>query len=90
MYVWSIFKKKPVCVVKNAHGVDENNIGRWIVSVAALPFSDLVASGSFDNKLKLWKVGENYKSLVLIDAFQLVSIIVMFDALAGRLFNLKL
>jgi ribosomal RNA-processing protein 9 len=74
LYVWSNFKKKPVCIVKAAHGKEtENGQGRWIVSVAALPYSDLVASGSSDGKLKLWKVGENYKSLVLVEEFALVS-----------------
>jgi ribosomal RNA-processing protein 9 len=74
LYVWSTSKKKPVCVVKDAHGMnDEGTAARWLVSVAALPYSDLIASGSSDGKLKLWKVGENYKTLSLIDEFQLVS-----------------
>lgn len=61
--------------MKNAHGLDKEGNGRWIASVAALPFTDLVASGSSDGKLKLWKVSENYKELTLIDEFQLVSIV---------------
>jgi ribosomal RNA-processing protein 9 len=72
-----VSKKKPVCVVKNAHGVDSEENPRWICSVASLPFTDLIASGSSDGNLKLWKVSENYKDLTLIDEFQLVS--VLFD-----------
>ncbi|KAI6234129.1 WD domain, G-beta repeat protein [Aphelenchoides fujianensis] len=66
LYVWSVFKKKPVCVVRNAHGTHEDGHARWITAVRALPFSDLVASGSSDGHLKLWKVGENYKTLTLV------------------------
>jgi len=77
LYVWSASKKKPVCIVKNAHGIEEGERGnaRWIVSVAAFPYSDLIASGSSDGKLKLWKVAENYKSLVPIDEFQLTGFV---------------
>ncbi len=34
-------KKKPVSVIEHAHGV-----GNWIYSVAAVPYADIVASGS--------------------------------------------
>ena len=39
--MWDINKKKPTATVPNAHGP-----GRWICAVAALPYSDLVASGT--------------------------------------------
>ncbi|KAI6179272.1 U3 small nucleolar RNA interacting protein 2 [Aphelenchoides besseyi] len=64
LYIWSVSKKKPVCVVQNAHGLHEDGQSRWICSVASLPYSDLVASGSSDGKFKLWKVSENYKAMV--------------------------
>lgn len=76
--------------MKNAHGMDDEGISpRWIVSIAALPYSDLIVTGSSDGKLKLWKVGENYKTLVLIDEFQLVSFLV-FLVVVVRIMNRSL
>jgi ribosomal RNA-processing protein 9 len=56
--LWSINKKKPVYAVSDAHGPDQ-----WIISVAALPYTDLVASGSADGCIRIWKVGEGPPSL---------------------------
>ncbi|KAL3101082.1 hypothetical protein niasHS_001542 [Heterodera schachtii] len=44
---------------------------RWICAVATLPYTDLVASGSADGWLRLWSVGQNYKSIEPVDAFHL-------------------
>ncbi|CAD5208996.1 unnamed protein product [Bursaphelenchus okinawaensis] len=72
IYVWSVFKKKPVCMVREAHGVDEKTgETRWITAVTARPYSDLVVSGSSNGQLKFWKVAEDYKSLTLVDTFLL-------------------
>lgn len=30
--------------------------GRWVVSCAALPFTNVVASGSYDDCIRLWDV----------------------------------
>ncbi|XP_064476057.1 U3 small nucleolar RNA-interacting protein 2-like [Ornithodoros turicata] len=60
--LWTAMKKKPTCVVKEAHGRD-NDQPYWIVSVAALRCTDFVASGSWSGEIKLWKCGEEYKSL---------------------------
>lgn len=69
-----MFKKKPVCLVKEAHGRDPaTGQVRWLCAVAARPYSDLVVSGSSDGLLKLWKVAEDYKSLTLVDQYELVS-----------------
>jgi len=38
-------------VIVNAHGV-----GNWVSSVAALAFGDVVASGSCDGFIRLWRV----------------------------------
>lgn len=56
--LWSTTKKKPSVVVPNAHGA-----GNWISSVASLRHTDLVASGSSNGEIILWKVSENYKEL---------------------------
>ncbi|CAD5116412.1 DgyrCDS5303 [Dimorphilus gyrociliatus] len=57
--LWSVLKKKPIYVHKEAHPGPEN----WITSIAALSFSDLIASGSKDGFIRLWKCGPGYKSL---------------------------
>uniref|UniRef100_A0A915D034 Uncharacterized protein n=1 Tax=Ditylenchus dipsaci TaxID=166011 RepID=A0A915D034_9BILA len=79
IYLWSVFKKKPVCVVKRAHGVtkrSEKSVEpNWICSVASCPYTDLVASGSSDGVVRLWKVGEDYKSMKVVDEFTLTGFV---------------
>eukprot|EP01083_Nonionella_stella_P210644 762413_1 len=48
--LWSTKKKKPLYVERNAHG------GKWICSLAALRYSDVIASGSSDGHVRLWQV----------------------------------
>ncbi|VDK72649.1 unnamed protein product [Litomosoides sigmodontis] len=64
--VWSTFKKKPVCTQVEAHGRGADNQANWIVSVAARRYTDLIASGSCDGFVRLWKVAEDYKSITNI------------------------
>jgi ribosomal RNA-processing protein 9 len=45
---------------------------RWITAVAAQPFTDLVASGSSDGFIRLWKVSPNWKSLDPVDTIEMV------------------
>ncbi|XP_018565551.1 U3 small nucleolar RNA-interacting protein 2 [Anoplophora glabripennis] len=60
--VWSIMRKKPLCVIQNAHGVSSiNQQPNWISSIAPLLNTDLVASGSNDGFVKLWKLENNFK-----------------------------
>uniref|UniRef100_M4BH40 Uncharacterized protein n=1 Tax=Hyaloperonospora arabidopsidis (strain Emoy2) TaxID=559515 RepID=M4BH40_HYAAE len=47
--LWFNGRKKPVCVISNAHG------GKWISSLAVMPRTDLVASGSSDGQIRLWQ-----------------------------------
>ncbi|ULU08660.1 hypothetical protein L3Y34_019689 [Caenorhabditis briggsae] len=61
--IWSFWKKRPLTVRKQAHEQDEKGNGRWIVALAVLPYSDLLASGSNEGELKLWKIGENFRSI---------------------------
>jgi len=65
--LWSLKKKKPVCIVKNAHPLAtgngfeniESNIAGWIASISSIKNSDLVASGSSDGFIRLWKLNES-------------------------------
>lgn len=58
--LWSVLKKKPLYSVPEAHGSD-NEVPRWITSLATLLNSDLFASGSYDGTIRLWKVCDSYK-----------------------------
>lgn len=60
--LWSVLKKKPICMVKEAHG-SENGVPRWIMSLATLLNADVFASGSYDNQIRVWKVSDSYKNI---------------------------
>uniref|UniRef100_A0A8C2BTV1 U3 small nucleolar RNA-interacting protein 2 n=1 Tax=Cyprinus carpio TaxID=7962 RepID=A0A8C2BTV1_CYPCA len=64
--VWTVNKKKPVSTVKQAHG-SHGNTGLeqpyWVSSVAALHNSDIVASGSHNSAVQLWKCGQGFRGL---------------------------
>lgn len=51
-------KKKPTAMKKPAHGRDAHGVANWIASCAALAYTDLVASGSCDGVVRLWKCGD--------------------------------
>ncbi|KAL0840976.1 hypothetical protein ABMA28_014762 [Loxostege sticticalis] len=61
--IWSVLKKKPLCTVTEAHGA-ENDVPRWITSLATLLNSDVFASGSYDNNIRLWKVCDAYRKIL--------------------------
>jgi ribosomal RNA-processing protein 9 len=48
--LWSANKKKPVYNIRDAHS------GKWITATASLSSTDLVATGSSDGALRLWRV----------------------------------
>lgn len=62
--LWNLGRKKPVHSVPVAHGFDlttsesEGDIRtpRWITAVAALPYSDVFASASWDGNVRLWRI----------------------------------
>ena len=62
--MWGTMKKKPLCIVTNAHGVSASNEEpNWISSIATFTNTDLVASGSQDGQIKLWKCENNFRAL---------------------------
>lgn len=63
--VWSVLKKKPLCSITEAHG-SENGVPRWITSLATLLNSDVFASGSYDNHVRLWKICDGYRKIMLM------------------------
>lgn len=64
MVVWNANKKKPLCVVEEAHGRttsitasgEEVHNPNWVTSVSGCLNTDLVATGSCDGFIKLWKL----------------------------------
>lgn len=63
--LWSVLKKKPLYSISEAHGSD-NDVPRWITSLTTLLNSDLFASGSYDNYIRLWKIYDSYKKFEAI------------------------
>jgi len=62
--LWGVWRKKPLVNVPEAHGREEaSGEAHWLVSVAALHNSDLIASGSSDGAVRLWKVADGAKAL---------------------------
>lgn len=62
--LWSVTKKRPLCSVPRSHGCDPaSGLPRWVSSVAALLSSDLVASGSHDGCVRLWRCGVGFSTL---------------------------
>ncbi|NXJ74526.1 U3IP2 protein, partial [Trogon melanurus] len=64
--LWGLTKKKPLALVRQAHGVQEAQgleQPYWISAVAALRNSDLLATGSHSASVKLWKCGEGFRKV---------------------------
>nr|CCA14703.1 U3 small nucleolar RNAinteracting protein putative [Albugo laibachii Nc14] len=78
--LWSNGRKKPVFVHPNAHGA-----GKWISSVAVMPRSDLIASGSNDGCIRLWKADVQARTLTPVNTIPQCGFInsLSFDS-AGR------
>ncbi|KAM4652769.1 U3 small nucleolar RNA-interacting protein 2 [Discoglossus pictus] len=64
--LWSVSRKKPLTQVKCAHG-NHGDSGLeqpyWISAVSAALNSDVVASGSHDGFVRLWRCGEAFRGL---------------------------
>lgn len=74
--MWGVMKKKAISTVKAAHGVDvTNNEPRWISSLTTLHNTDLVASGSHDGFLRLWKSEPKQRKLSQVAEVYLGSIL---------------
>ncbi|KAL9709388.1 pre-rRNA processing protein [Leucoagaricus gongylophorus] len=72
--LWSTQKKKPIFTYPLAHGlhqVQSSTEGllktpRWITALAALAYSDLFISGSWDGQIRLWKLDSKLKSFSVL------------------------
>uniref|UniRef100_A0A182JQA1 Uncharacterized protein n=1 Tax=Anopheles christyi TaxID=43041 RepID=A0A182JQA1_9DIPT len=54
--LWSSGKKKPLHRIKLAHGQQDEGHPNWISAVGVLANSDIVASGSCDGIVRVWKL----------------------------------
>ncbi|XP_058443093.1 U3 small nucleolar RNA-interacting protein 2 [Malaya genurostris] len=61
--VWSSGKKKPLNTVRFAHGKTTNGEANWISSIATLLNTDVIASGSCDGFVRLWKLVGSSKNI---------------------------
>jgi ribosomal RNA-processing protein 9 len=72
LLLWKEEKKRPVGdVIKAAHG-QENGVARSVISCGALGLSDVLATGSSDGYLRLWKVS----SFGALESINLISIVI--------------
>ncbi|TFK31410.1 WD40-repeat-containing domain protein [Crucibulum laeve] len=72
--LWQTAKKKPVFTQAIAHGFHETVSAtegliqrpRWVTALSSLRYSDIIASGSWDGCIRLWKIDSKLKSLAPI------------------------
>ena len=57
-------------VVNAAHGE-----GNWISAVGSLRYTNLVASGSSNGEVILWKIGANFRELVPVQRIPVVGVV---------------
>ena len=62
--VWSASKKRPIAELKLAHGSSTGS-ANWITAIATLINTDLIASGSYDGYIRIWKLNKNYRDIKL-------------------------
>ena len=65
--LWSTTKKKPIVIKANAHPLPEGSDAAaqqpWVSAVGALVNSDLVATGSSDGFIRVWKCTQKFIAL---------------------------
>lgn len=62
---WITSKKKPIGELKLAHGVSSTGIANWISAIACFVNTDLIASGSCDGFIRVWKLEKSYRQITL-------------------------
>eukprot|EP01122_Echinamoeba_exundans_P000736 TRINITY_DN1066_c0_g1_i2.p2 TRINITY_DN1066_c0_g1~~TRINITY_DN1066_c0_g1_i2.p2 ORF type:complete len:452 (+),score=49.54 TRINITY_DN1066_c0_g1_i2:209-1564(+) len=60
--IWYSGKRRPECIIPEAHGPATDGTVPWISSIAAARYSDLIASGSSTGEIKLWKIDAGWRS----------------------------
>lgn len=57
-------KRKPEFIYKKAHG-ETNGILNWVTAIAALKYSNIFASGSYDGYIRIWCIENSKFELIL-------------------------
>ncbi|XP_025108174.1 U3 small nucleolar RNA-interacting protein 2-like isoform X2 [Pomacea canaliculata] len=78
--LWSVMKKRPLFTYKNAHNSSGEGSGQtveenWVTAVASLQYTDLIASGSKDGNIRLWKCSADFRSLTPLFSIPLVGFV---------------
>ena len=85
--LWTTTRKKPLFTQPLAHGLDEAQTNtddpeipivrkpRYITALASLRYSDLFASGSWDGKIKIWKLDPKLKSFSLVGSIPALGVV---------------
>ncbi|XP_019555330.2 U3 small nucleolar RNA-interacting protein 2 [Aedes albopictus] len=61
--VWSSGKKKPMNTVQLAHGKTTNGEANWITAITSLLNTDVIASGSCDGFVRVWRLVGGSKTI---------------------------
>ncbi|KAJ7171653.1 WD40-repeat-containing domain protein [Mycena crocata] len=72
--LWTTQKKKPIFTQALSHGLNKAESAtegiiqtpRWVTAVASLRYSDLIASGSWEGDIRIWKLDAKLKSFALV------------------------
>jgi ribosomal RNA-processing protein 9 len=64
--IWSVTKKKPFTTVRHESIYEDESMNHPIISLATVPFTDVLASGSDDGMIRFWKAGDGFKDLLSI------------------------
>lgn len=74
--VWGIQKKKPLVMVQQCHGKDPvNGDPNWVSALATKHNSDTVVTGSRDGLVRVWSVGEGFRTVVQVGEVKIVGFI---------------
>jgi len=63
--VWNVGKKKAIGERKLTHGKSATGVANWISAIATLINTDLVASGSCDGFIRVWKLDRSFREIKL-------------------------
>ena len=74
--VWGIHKKKPLALVQRSHGVDPvNQEPNWVSALATRYNSDTVVTGSREGLVRVWSVGEGFRSIRQVGSVAVVGFV---------------
>jgi len=66
---WSTKRKKPICVMRNAHA------GSWVTALGAIINSDSFVSGGCDGFIRVWMMTEDRKRIQQLTAIEMGGVI---------------